>query len=368
MRILSDTPLSTSLQKPGEPSKRLDDFVSNDNYNDFTASIHSSIDRFHKAGSALHDIYDTFGDSLSSLKNLCSKPEGTSESHKSPLPLRFQALEEHATGVAQDLQSLVRHFDLSVTALKHTEGGLPAATQAAEGIEGLPVSSGLEQQDAPLASITESERRKMLTILANDAAEVDDVVAEMKERCGEMEAQLEHMSNYVGSLQEERSALVSAAGTLERVGGDMRTFSEAARSFWHAWETEKETLIKGYHEVNGLREFYEGFLAAYDDLIVEARRRDQVNERMEAIVQDATQRINEIYESEVKARASFTKLQAEYLPADIWPGLIELPTKYEIVAVGIAPEVGDEKEAQIGVHDEELFGEPGPHESIEVEV
>ena len=62
------------------------------------------------------------------------------------------------------------------------------------------------------------------------------------------------------------------------------------------WEREKGVIDEKLDELEALREFYEGFLAAYDGLIVEIGRRRNVHIRTQKILQEALIKIDKLYQ------------------------------------------------------------------------
>lgn len=351
LKSLRQTPLSRTLQSASSPDKFLGEFINTDDYDERHAILRGCIDRYNSANDDFRDINDEFDAQLESLRNSLAPvrspgAEPRQSNDPSPLPHLFRALETHATEIAANLQSLVHHYDLCVQALKHTEGGLPAASLAT-GEQDIPTAEGITveslHQDAPPAPMTPSERLDMLRVVAKDASEVEEVVVELRERASEMETQLESMSSHISLLREEHQNLLSAVNALHDMSKDVRRYVDAAKAFSIKWDEEKENMIQGYHEFHGLREFFQGFLSAYDDLLVEKARRDKIRRKMEDIAREAEKKIAKLYSDDAEARSVFHQRKGIYLPADIWPELTKPPVRYQITE---APSVGEESPQQ----------------------
>lgn len=298
LTVLKQTPIEPSLQ-PGGPQKYLYDFIDSQAVTSLHACLRSCIDRVNTAAASLADSADVFDGSLRTLqKALSSIPPSPEQDSLSPLPSYFRDLEGHATETATCLQSLVRHYDMCVTALKHTEGGGEAASRATNEIGEAVAGVELETLDenVPPQPLTESERADMLTVLDKDAAEVDDVTSEIRERAAEMEMLLEAMSTHLSELRNEHTALIKAMYALHSLGKETKGFIGAAAEFTRGWHEEKAQIEGGMDELEGLREFFEGFEEAYYGLLVEVARRRGVQEGVRQIARDAAEEIARIYE------------------------------------------------------------------------
>jgi autophagy-related protein 17 len=82
-------------------------------------------------------------------------------------------------------------------------------------------------------------------------------------------------------------------------------------------------------DLTDLRSLYEGFLDAYDGLILEVTRRKAVRIGVEKVLQEARGKLDKLFEEDVRAREAFRTEQGDYLPSDIWPGLGRGPMRIE---------------------------------------
>ncbi|OCK76230.1 hypothetical protein K432DRAFT_336059 [Lepidopterella palustris CBS 459.81] len=337
LTVLKSTPIEPALQPSNTPQKHLFDFIDSATVTDLSSSLRSCIDRYHSALSALHSNTDAFDDSLKILHTtIASLPDPpATHSNPTPLPMLFHDLEFHATEAATAFQSLVRHYDLCVTALKHTEGGGEAATRATSSLPDLttdadPTASAFASPPEPLS---DAERADMLSVLQKDAAEVDDVVSEIRDRASEMEYLLSTMTNHISALRAERHALLSTLHHLHTLGTASRSYISATHAFTLSWFTERAAITDGIDEWDSLRTFYENFDLAYSSLLVEvaARRKRYIKARKRA--QEMQAELEALWEEDRRARESFNEAQGDFLPADIWQGLREPPKRWEVVGV-----------------------------------
>ena len=319
---------------PNEPSKSLYTFVDERSIDDVTAALRASIDAYRDAGDALMDSTVTFDEAVANLGTALEAAaapasEATPGSPRddaldtgigvdiaaSSIPTSLKSLETHATEMAGLLQGLVRHYDLCVTALKHTEGGGQAAIRAAKaeldasGDDMDPqmarldqasrthdVNDGDGQQPAP---ISEAERAEMMAVLDNDAAEVDDVVAEIKDRANDMDVDFESLEANLEVLKREDDSLKDIGQILQKLETQVPTYVKAGSDFLAVWEEEKAKITDRLAEMEALRDFYEGFLTAYDGLLIEVGRRRNVQLRTGKIMHDALAKIDKLYQGEL---------------------------------------------------------------------
>ena len=280
-------------------------------------AIRQNIDNYKEASAIISDTVEAFSASLDSVdKLLASRDTTDGDAHArdnvdqepaSPIPRLYRSLETRATEMAESLQSLVKHYDLCVTALKHTEGGGEAARQAAEAQNKKSRNDGGDDQnstnvsvgslriDAPPLPITDEERQEMIQVLDSDAAEVEDVVSEIGEHSAAMEHQLEQITRHVQSLESEYYDLRHSLKMMAAICADTPGYVTASGDFLARWEEEKSSIREKMEELDGLSEFYEGFLGAYDGLILEVARRKKVREKMLRIAKEADAKIQKLY-------------------------------------------------------------------------
>ena len=321
---------------PAEPPKSLYNFVDERSIDDVTVALRASIDAYRDAGDKLLDSTVAFDEAVANIDaafeaatapatEAATKAPGDdafdagigADTAASSIPTYLRTLETHATEMAALLQGLVRHYDLCVTALKHTEGGGQAAVKAvkaesdASGNDINPQVTGLNQasdgnggddgtdgQQHP-APISEAEKAEMMAVLDKDAAEVDDVVAEIKDRANDMELDFESLEANLEVLKREDDSLKDIAQILQKLGSQVPVYVKAGSDFLTIWQEEKLKIGDKLAELEALRDFYEGFLTAYDSLLVEVGRRRNVQLRTEKIIHEALGKVERLYQGKL---------------------------------------------------------------------
>ncbi|EEH42280.1 uncharacterized protein PADG_07100 [Paracoccidioides brasiliensis Pb18] len=359
--MLRDTTVEAEFRPPGEEPKTLYDFVDDRGVEDLQSLLKASIDNTNAAQAALdrsnrafdidiHSIHQALGKyrdvvrkrlgSSSSLSS--SSPSASRLSIPSPLlvPELLRSLEAHARGMADLLESLVRHFDLCVTAVKHTEGGGAAARSITGDLPtgvGI-VSVGHKTQDlndsgnllAPPEPITKEEYQEMINVLTKDASEAEDVVLEIQDRIAEMESTLEQVLEQCNAVNAIYMSTTDVFYSLSKVASSQLTdYISQAHAFARVWKEEHENIQASMAELADLRNLYAGFLDAYDRLIMEVTRRKAVRAAVGKVLKETRRELDKLFEDDVHAREMFRTEYGDYLPSDIWPGLGRCPARVE---------------------------------------
>jgi autophagy-related protein 17 len=226
--------------------------------------------------------------------------------------------------MAHLLEALIKHFDLCVSAVKHTEGGLTAVQNLAHDLpDSASVTAALTSSNAALElePISAADRLDMLSVLEKDAAEVEDVVLELQERLIEMEEAFAQIQSHVDSLHAASSATSKAYATLEELQLALPTYVTSTGNFTARWLGTKATIDTLASDLDGYRHFYEEYLAAYYSCVEEQRRREDVEHRKETILRKAIREVQKLEEGDRAVRDAFRRGLADFLPVDLWPGL-----------------------------------------------
>lgn len=369
-RTASVTVLEEQEEQSGR--KTLHDFIDESTHLALLDSLRATIDSYNDASASLEGTRSTFADSIHELNSRVREVDDlmTTPSHLlvnttagydvsndsvehdySSIPSLFHSLTSHAAETASLLQSLISHYDLCVTALKHTEGGSAAARRAtisnpttkdAEADATMPVEESLyASQPGSYSPISPSDRTEMLQVLANDSAEVSDVVSEIASRISEMESQLQLLSAHANTARSVHKALDRVLRHLSSISSSLTTHVTAARSFRQTWTALRTDIVTKTEELASLTSFYDSFVASYRALLREVERRNMVETKMAKIADKARRDIEALYCEDVDMREQFVKDVGEFLPKDIWPGLVDRPERWVI-----RPIAWDEEDAQ----------------------
>ena len=339
---LRETLVEAGLRPEGEARRNLLDFVDESGVETLLTKVKQSVDDAGRGHKGFGESNKTFSGELREVKKLLSGRkarifEDSVEDTEigSPIPEILTLMEDHARDMADNLESLVKHYDLCVSAIKHTEGGGDAAHRIAGTLpEGGDI--GETNLDASPEPITEDERVEMICVVEKDAGQVDEVIVEIRDGITEIEAQAQMLATFVKTCAEEDTKTNAAFKSLEDIGRRLPAFINQSQVFLMRWDNDKTKLEEHMEELDGLRDFYGEFLKAYDKLLIEVGRRTTLDTQVERIVEDAMSKIGKLYDDDAEAREAFRVEQGDFLPVDIWPGMTSGPARYEMVLAGDA--------------------------------
>lgn len=205
-----------------------------------------------------------FDESLHSLSSsLTSLHDPTP--HSEPLHPPLHALEQHTEAMASLLESLTQHYDRCSLALKSTESGTPVDPD-------------------------------LFHVLSRDAAEVDDVVSELKDHLSNMETVSMSISSKIEELHVLERETIAVFTAFEEFQHELGVCMDGLREFETRQDELRHDMVMRLDELWQLGEFYDGFVGAYDAMVIEVGRRKGVAARMESIVKEATRKLGALYD------------------------------------------------------------------------
>lgn len=335
---------AASAEHEGE-SKTLFDFVDETQYEDISESVRALIDNFQASRSELEATLDKFKELIGDVSTMLqSSSRADSPTIKPsiydepalPVAQALTTMEEHAAEMANLLQSLISHYDLCVSALRHTEGGGEAARKAvlAEETTGDTLEESLFRARLD-DEISDDERAQMLTVLDGDAEEVDDVVNDIKERGTELERLHEQFLQRANTAKAVDQNLRRAVAFLQRIRVALPIYIDAASSFRATWVSIQASIDSRMKDIVGFRAFYEEFLSGYKKLLREVDRRNAAEAQMKKLADKAQKELDQLYKGDKIAREEFVDEVASFLPSDLWPGVKEPGARWVVNNVAV---------------------------------
>jgi autophagy-related protein 17 len=332
--------VEAAFRPADEKPRSLLDFIDEQSVETMRDALKESIRESKEAQTTFDSSLLSFDNDLRSLKTSMtgstkSSPSQSYNTLESPIPTHLRSLETHAQEMASLLDSLVSHFDLCVNAIKHTEGGYAAVRKAASnpppGAEPVSVSGVMKAGDEEKEeALSEEERREMLQVLETDAAEVEDVVMELRDRLNDMEVKNESILSHISFINNAYNETTNAYQLLEGVGQRLQGYINASQDFALRWSDTKLLIHYEVSELENIRLFYENYYSSYDSLILEVARRKASEEKVKGILRKAMEQVKKVDELDRREREGFRHDIGDYLPADLWPGLVADTPKWDV--------------------------------------
>lgn len=212
----------------------------------------------------------------------------------------ISTIEDHSDNMGQLLEGLTQHFDSCQHALK-----------------------AANKEPVPAAAIE---------VLARDALQVDDVVAELRDRLIEIEDQVSAVVAHVADLKEiQKLSHQSFTQFQGFTTSHIHPSVTAVQEFEYLQGTYRNDMNDRLDELDQLNHFYSQFISAYDAMVIEVGRRKGVKKRMQGVVAEARRKLDALWEEDVVEREEFKKDYGDFLPVDLWPGLGDLPNRTGLV-------------------------------------
>ncbi|KAK9367385.1 autophagy-related protein 17 [Lipomyces kononenkoae] len=301
-----------STSEDGQTTRSLKYHTDDAVVEELKAQLRQAIDYFQDShGTMMNDLsqFDTEISELSSEVSILP-PVSSDLSVYKTLVNSLQSIEEQAHAMGALLESLAHHYDQCSQALMTSS------------------MSNLQQ---------DPERDDLINVLREDAAQVDDVVDELRQRFSDMKTHADSVFDFALSSAEQYSATAELCIQLSHNQTSLEKHLLAAKQFAECvaeYFSRRNSLLD---ELDSLVDYFERFMHSYDALVLEVVRRKNTQNRMEKVVRDALEKLKFIYDEEMACRKSFHVKNGDYLPSDLWPGLSDPPIGYEIIAHEISP-------------------------------
>ncbi|EYB24604.1 hypothetical protein FG05_06510 [Fusarium graminearum] len=345
MEMLRDTSVEGVFRPEGEERRSLLDFIDEGGVHGVREAMKKSIQELQSFDGDLL----RFDTDIRNLKKIITDtPALTHDDTHFPTFELLEGLVDHSANMAQLLVSLTHHFDMCVTAIRTTEGGVALARRRAaevtqtQGNDGVSISGVIAEQESNVSDLepnTAKDRAEMLKVVVQDAGEVNDVVQEIQERLTAMEQDYLVLQEQHDISKQAYSNMLEAYAVLGEIGDRLADYLAAEGDFKSRWDMEKESVFSKLQEMQQLKEFYERYASAYDSLIIEVERRRAVDDKVKNIWRKAQDSVDKLLDADRASRETFRQDVGEYLPTDLWAGMQGSAKKWTVVPDGEGEDV-----------------------------
>lgn len=347
IEFLRSTEVNSLLRPQDEQRKNLLDFVDEESVNMMRDAMKKSIEELQGIQQSFDGDLLRFDNDIRDLKKIIVESQ-TQESDDEGQESQAFAMDmvmdlvENSSVMAQLLASLTNHFDMCVTAIRTTEGGAALARRRAaevnhlQGSDGVSISGVIAEQESNMSDLeptTDGDRAEMLRVVVQDAGEVSDVVQEIQERLVVMEQDGRVLEQRNADAEKSYITMLEAFTILGSIGDRLHDYLAAEQDFKTRWELEKETVFDRLAEMKVMRGFYDGYASAYNTLILEVERRKAVEDRVQNIWRMAQDSVDKLLAADGASREAFRQDVGEYLPTDLWPGMLAVPQRWQVTRI-----------------------------------
>ncbi|KAL4725881.1 autophagy protein 17 [Fusarium chlamydosporum] len=344
MVMLRETSVEGVFRPKGEERRSLLDFIDEGGVHGVREAMKKSIQELQVIQQSFDGDLLRFDTDIRNLKKIITDtPSLLHDGTHMPTLELLESLVDHSANMAQLLASLTHHFDMCVTAIRTTEGGVALARRRAaeatqsQGSDGVSISGVIAEQESNVSDLepnTAKDRAEMLKVVVQDAGEVEDVVQEIQERLTAMEQDYLVLQEQHEISKQAYTSMLEAYAVLGDIGDRLADYLAAEGDFKSRWDMEKEGIFSKLQEMQQLKEFYERYASAYDSLILEVERRRAVDDRVRSIWRKAQENVDKLLDTDRASRETFRQDVGEYLPTDLWAGMQGSAKKWTVVPEG----------------------------------
>ncbi|KAK8104630.1 autophagy-related protein 17 [Apiospora kogelbergensis] len=347
MTVLRTRTVDSAFRPQGEEKKCLLDFLDVDQVDTMRNALKENIGALQATQTSFDGDLLRFENDLRGLNKTLSasaSPLSPSASDATqPIIQLLASMMDNSHEMAELLTSLTKHFDLCVTAVRITEGGVALArrraaevTQSQDGREAVSISGVIPDQDphAPeLDSISAQERANIPHVVVQDAAEVYGVIEEISARLQALEDEFARLEEQTNQIKHTYVTTIGAFHVLEDIGTRLQSYIASESEYRDRWQDEHQSITEKMGEMDSLRAFYETYAHSYDNLVLEADRRRIHEEKVLSVWRKAKESVDKLIDIDQRQRDTFRQEVAEYIPTDLWAGMDEGMRKWEVVPV-----------------------------------
>ncbi|KAK8016839.1 Autophagy-related protein 17 [Apiospora rasikravindrae] len=345
MNVLRTRTVESAFRPQGEEKKCLLDFLDVDQVDTMRNALKENIGALQATQTSFDGDLLRFENDLRGLNktiSASSSPLSPSASDATqPIIQLLASMMDNSHEMAELLTSLTKHFDLCVTAVRITEGGVALArrraaevTQSQDGRDAVSISGVIPDQDphAPeLDSISAQERANIPHVVVQDAAEVYGVVEEINARLQALEDEFARLEEQTNQIKHTYVTTIGAFHVLEEIGTRLQSYIASESEYRERWQDEHQSITEKMGEMDSLRAFYETYAHSYDNLILEADRRRAHEEKVLSVWRKAKESVDKLIEVDQRQRDTFRQEVAEYIPTDLWPAMDDGMPRWEVV-------------------------------------
>ncbi|PHH49466.1 Autophagy-related protein 17 [Ceratocystis fimbriata CBS 114723] len=327
--MLSQTAVHKALRPQDEETRTLLDFAEEENVKSIEQDLSVAVNELQDARSAFQNECDRFIADIQTLEVLIGirpAPNATDKEktrlssaikpHDPELTKLQTSAQSNLDDIATSLDSLSKHFDHCLVAVKSMPGALALARERAPEIWS-------QQHDSldQMKPVTAQEFMQLISVVVEDSTIVDDTSAQINEQTRMIEQALAQMRDKLDDVQARYLHTLDAFVMLKESGARIHELIEAERLFTQRWALEKRNVRENLISMDTLTRCFDDYHRTYHALLVEADRRRHVEERIHHVWAKAREQVDRLMQLDATETERFRSDHGDSLPGDLWPDL-----------------------------------------------
>jgi autophagy-related protein 17 len=151
----------------------------------------------------------------------------------------------------------------------------------------------------------------------------------MEDHVREIENSSSILQNHIDTISNTYDLITNTFTQLEEYGHSrLPTHLSRVKQFEERASSHKLHIASLKQEMFNLVQYYTNFSSSYTALLIEVRRRIEANQHTSLLVSEISTKLDNLWDQEVRARQGFMDLHAAFLPADLWQGIYDPPSRY----------------------------------------
>ncbi|KKF93159.1 Autophagy-related protein 17 [Ceratocystis platani] len=318
-----------ALRPQDEETRTLLDFAEEENVKSIEQDLSVAVNELQDARSAFQNECDRFIADIQTLEVLIGirpAPNATDKEktrlssaikpHDPELTKLQTSAQSNLDDIATSLDSLSKHFDHCLVAVKSMPGALALARERAPEIWS-------QQHDSldQMKPVTAQEFMQLISVVVEDSTIVDDTSAQINEQTRMIEQALAQMRDKLDDVQARYLHTLDAFVMLKESGARIHELIEAERLFTQRWALEKRNVRENLISMDTLTRCFDDYHRTYHALLVEADRRRHVEERIHHVWAKAREQVDRLMQLDATETERFRSDHGDSLPGDLWPDL-----------------------------------------------
>ncbi|KAL5612666.1 hypothetical protein BROUX41_004239 [Berkeleyomyces rouxiae] len=353
LAMLGNTAVHEALRPQDEDVRTLLDFAEEENVKSIEQDVNVGVEELQGARSTFQSECDRFIYDIQTLEDLIdTRPNAnaadkevpqvssTIKSHDPELTKLQTSAQTNLDDIAASLDSLSKHFDHCLVAVKSMPDALALANERAPEIWS-------QQHDSldQMKPVTAQEFMQLIRVVVEDSAIVDGASAQINEQTRMIEQALSQMRDKLDDVQARYLRTLEAFAMVKDTGARLHDLIEAERAFVQHWVLEKRSVRDNLAATDTLTRCFDDYHRTYHALLVEADRRRHIEERIQHVWAKAREQTERLMQLDAAETERFRADHGDSLPGDLWPDLDRPIQSYRVVpaeddhqAAGVAVE------------------------------
>ena len=171
--------------------------------------------------------------------------------------------------------------------------------------------------------IDNDEREELFKVVQGDDKELYNIFKTLHEVIDDVNKTILNLGQFLQAKIKEKTELHSEVSEIINDFNRNLEYLLIFKDISNLIDSFKNSCTQDIQTTKELCEFYDNFEESYGNLVLEAKRRKDVANRMKTILKDCEKQLQNLDAQDQEERQNFIAENGTYLPETIWPGKID---------------------------------------------